>query len=256
MPASHYRLVSGIMNQHDEFHRVRDWIGSASRISILTGAGISAESGIPTFRGSEGLWRKFRPEELASPEAFSRDPTLVWEWYDWRRKLVAEKSPNAGHFAIATLERNHGGVTLITQNVDGLHDRAGSVAPLRLHGDLWHLRCSRCQFRSINQDTPLDSIPPLCECGAILRPDIVWFGEMLPEDVLRQAWESAARSDLFLVVGTSALVQPAASLPLVAKEGGARLVEINLQTTPLSEYADISLLGPAGKVLPRLLPAG
>ncbi len=233
--------------------QARERLAIADKVAVLTGAGISAESGVPTFRGDGGLWRSFRAEELATPEAFGRDPELVWEWYDWRRGIVAQVEPNPGHFALAKLEQTKPRFTLITQNVDGLHDRAGSADPLKLHGDLWQVRCTRCGFRGVNRQVPLAEIPPRCECGALLRPDIVWFGESLPSDVLQAAWASAEQAELFLVVGTSALVQPAATLPLVAKRQGAFVIEINPDRTPLSPSVDLSLLGPAGEILPQLL---
>lgn len=234
---------------------VRAWIKESKRLVVLTGAGISAESGVPTFRGSDGLWRNFRAEELATPGAFARDPKLVWEWYDWRRGKVAQTQPNPGHLALAELERNSPDFTLITQNVDGLHDLAGSSHHLKLHGDIWELRCTSCGYKGVNRDVPLNEIPPRCECGALLRPAIVWFGESLPADVLDQAWTDSERADLFLVVGTSALVQPAASLPLVASRSGARVVEINLEPTAISDQMDVSIMGKSGELLPQLIDA-
>lgn len=234
---------------------VRRWLAEAEHIAALTGAGISHESGVPIFRGQDGLWRQYRPERLATPEAFARDPQLVWEWYDWRRSVVARAQPNAGHYSLVQLERRVSEFTLITQNVDGLHDRAGSQCLLKLHGDLWRLRCLGCGAESVNRQVPLPELPPRCPCGGLLRPGVVWFGEALPEDVLRRAVAAARRAQVFLVVGTSAVVQPAASLPLVAREAGARLVEVNLEATPLTAMADASFLDPSGEVLPRLVEA-
>lgn len=241
------------MSNAIQIAQVRHWLQTACRTTVLTGAGISAESGIPTFRGDRGLWRNFKAEELATPQAFRTSPGLVWEWYDWRRSLIAECAPNAAHSALVKLQREQREFVLITQNVDGLHDLAGSTGTLKLHGDIWNLRCPHCGFRGINRQTPLRPLPPRCECGEILRPDIVWFGEALPAATLASAWNSAASADLFLAIGTSALVQPAASLPLAARRGGARLVEINLEQTPLSRYADKSLLGAAAEILPQLV---
>lgn len=243
------------MQASDFISTVREWIKQSRRLVVLTGAGISAESGVPTFRGSDGLWRSFRAEDLATPEAFARDPKLVWEWYDWRRGKVAQTKPNPGHMALAEIERSNPDFTLITQNVDGLHDLAGSQAPLKLHGDIWELRCTSCSFTGVNREVPLQEIPPKCECGALLRPAIVWFGESLPTDVLDLAWTNSERADLFLVVGTSALVHPAASLPLLAKRSGARVVEINLEPTAISDQVDISLMGRSGELLPQLIDA-
>jgi NAD-dependent deacetylase len=241
------------MEMKNEIEQVRQWLQEAGSVVVLTGAGISAESGVPTFRGEGGLWRQYRAEELATPEAFARDPKLVWEWYDWRRGIVAETKPNPGHFALAELEQRLQNFTLVTQNVDGLHDLAGSKGPLKLHGDIWELRCTSCGYQGVNRDVPLVEIPPRCECGALLRPNIVWFGESLPAGVIEAAWGGSEQADLFLVVGTSALVQPAASLPLAAKRHGARLVEINPDRTPVSSQADICLAGPSGEILPQLL---
>jgi NAD-dependent deacetylase len=243
------------MNPSNAEHlaQAREWVQSAQRVVVLTGAGISAESGVPTFRGPEGLWRNFSPEELANPHAFRRDPKLVWEWYEWRRGLVVQTEPNAGHRALVQMERQARAFTLVTQNVDGLHDRAGSGQVLKLHGDLWRMRCTGCGTGLENRVVPLPELPPRCHCGALLRPDIVWFGECLPQDVLRSAWVAAEAADLFLVIGTSALVQPAASLPLLAKSRGARLVEISLEETALTLQVDMGLYGPSAEILPLLL---
>jgi len=239
-----------------DFAAARRWLADAERVAVLTGAGISHESGVPTFRGPGGLWRQYRPEDLATPEAFARDPRLVWEWYDWRRSLVAQAAPNAGHRALVELEQRAREFTLITQNVDGLHDRAGSRRLLKLHGDLWTLRCLGCGAEREDRAVPLAELPPRCPCGGLLRPGVVWFGEPLPAEVLRVAMEAAAQAQVFLVVGTSAVVQPAASLPLVARRAGARVIEINAEPTPLSDVVDASFLGKSGELLPRLVEAG
>jgi NAD-dependent deacetylase len=239
-----------------EIETVRDWFARARRVAALTGAGISADSGVPVFRGPGGLWRRYRPEDLATPEAFARDPRLVWEWYDWRRARVADAKPNPGHYALATLEARLPGFTLITQNVDGLHDRAGSRRLLKLHGDLWSLRCTACGRERRDERVPLPELPPRCECGALLRPGVVWFGEALPAQTLRAATATATSAELFLVIGTSAVVQPAAGLALIARENGARVVEVNPERTPVSDYADASLHGTASEVLPELLASG
>jgi NAD-dependent deacetylase len=233
--------------------RIREWLDSARSIAVLTGAGISAESGIPTFRGAGGLWREFRAEDLATPEAFSRNPKLVWEWYDWRRGLIFQAEPNAGHRALAELERRTRNFGLITQNVDGLHDRAGSRCVLKVHGDIWALRCTKCGHSSQDFRASIPELPPVCECGAMQRPGVVWFGEALPHGVWAQAEEVARAADVFLVIGTSAVVYPAAGLVGLAKANGARVVEINLEETPISGVVDVSLRGPAGEILPRLL---
>lgn len=225
----------------------------AQRIAVLTGAGISAESGVPTFRGEHGLWRQFRAEELATPEAFARDPKLVWEWYDWRRGLIAKVEPNSGHQTLAKWETIFTKFSLITQNVDGLHRRAGSRNVLELHGNIWNMRCTKEGTLSENLESPLEEIPPRCaKCSSLLRPDVVWFGEPLDPDILARAGETCSLCRVMLVIGTSAFVQPAASLPLRAAETGAMLIEINPAPTPLTHFADISLQGKAGEILPQI----
>lgn len=225
----------------------------ASRVAILTGAGISAESGIPTFRGEEGLWKKYRPEELATPTAFSQDPKLVWEWYDWRRGIIGQKEPNPGHKVIARWEETFPTVSLITQNIDGLHQKAGSKNIWELHGNIWKLRCTEEGTITENYDTPLKEIPPLCpNCGALLRPHVVWFGESLSPTILQKSIQLSSECDVMFVIGTSAVVQPAASLPFEASEAGAKIVEINLDPTSLSLYADFSIRGKSGEILPLI----
>jgi NAD-dependent deacetylase len=226
----------------------------AARIVAFTGAGISAESGIPTFRGPNGLWRNFSPEKLASPEAFARDPQLVWEWYDWRRQIIDMAQPNAGHRALAEIERRAADrFTLVTQNVDGLHERAGSRSVVKLHGDIWRVRCMGCAAEESNEQVPLEPLPPHCRCGAMLRPAVVWFGEALPESAWEQAFAAAAQAEVFLVIGTSAMVYPAAGLVQVACQSGARVAIVNPDPTPADEFAEWILRGPAGEILPRLL---
>jgi NAD-dependent deacetylase len=232
--------------------RIREWLGCARSVAVLTGAGISAESGIPTFRGTGGLWRDFRPEDLATPQAFARDPKLVWEWYDWRRGLIAKANPNAGHAALVSLEQRIPNFTVITQNVDGLHDRAGSRNVLKVHGDIWTIQCSKCERARQDFRPSIPDLPPRCSCGGIERPGVVWFGEPLPQDVWSQAEKAARRAEIFLVIGTAAVVYPAAGLVQLAKASGAKVVEINLAETPVSSIVDESLLGPAAELLPRL----
>jgi NAD-dependent deacetylase len=235
--------------------RVAQWLRAAPRVTVLTGAGVSAESGVPVFRGPGGLWRQYRAEDLATPDAFARQPDLVWEWYAWRRSVIAASAPHAGHVMIADLERSRPGVTLITQNVDGLHQRAGSSAPVEVHGNLWRVRCVGCGHRE--DDTPEG--PPrstfTCACGHWLRPAVIWFGEPLDPSTLAAASRAAEQADLLLVVGTSAVVYPVAALPDVARRRGARVVEVNVEETPLSDRADAVLRGPAGVMLPRLWQA-
>jgi len=232
-----------------------DALRSAGHTVVLTGSGISAESGVPTFREAQtGLWARFDPQELATPEAFELDPKLVWDWYDWRRKLVAEARPNPGHVAIAEMERFFSELILVTQNVDGLHQRAGSRDVIELHGNILRTKCS--VEGAVVEDYDEGETPPCCpSCGAPLRPDVVWFGEMLPYEALEAASEAARASDVFLSAGTSSLVYPAAALPFEALENGATLVEINPGQTPLTPHADYTLRGPAGEVLPLLVGA-
>lgn len=235
--------------------QARAWLSAARSVCVLTGAGISAESGIPTFRGAGGLWREYRAEDLATPAAFRRDPKLVWEWYDWRRGVVCAASPNAGHRALAEFEERLGDAfTLVTQNVDGLHERAGSARVHRLHGSLWRVRCTGCGVESADERVPLPELPPRCEtCGAMLRPGVVWFGERLPEQELDAAVAAASACEVMLVVGTSALVYPAAELAPLARRAGARVVEVNVEETPQSGLADAAIRGAAAAVLPEIL---
>jgi NAD-dependent deacetylase len=228
----------------------------ARRVAVLTGAGISAESGVPTFRQAQtGLWARYDPQQLATPQAFRRQPQLVWDWYAWRRGLVAGVEPNPGHFALAEIERRVPQFTLITQNVDSLHQRAGSRAVLELHGNIARTTCSR-EGRVVEAWPESDERPPRCpHCGAFLRPDVVWFGEALPADVLEAAIAATRTADVFLTIGTSGLVHPAASLPLLAARQGAVTVEVNPEETPLSEEMTYCLRGPSGVLLPALVAA-
>ena len=228
----------------------------ASHIVVLTGAGISAESGVPTFRQAQtGLWAQYDPQALATPQAFRRQPQLVWDWYAWRRELVSGVAPNPGHFALADMERRAPRFTLITQNVDSLHQRAGSRAVIELHGNLARTKCSR-EERVVDSWPATDERPPRCPtCGALLRPDVVWFGEALPAEALEAAFDAARAADVFLTIGTSGIVQPAAALPLLAQESGAITVEVNPEETPLSDRMAYTLRGPSGLLLPALLAA-
>lgn len=225
------------------------------KVAVLTGAGISAESGVPTFRGKDGLWRNFRPEELATPQAFAKNPVLVWEWYLWRRKIIAEAEPNPGHFALVELEKRLGdNFLLITQNVDGLHHRAGSKRVIELHGNIWRVRCLSCGALYYDESTSYDRLPPTCrECGGVLRPDVVWFGESLPYDALQTAYRWASSCEVFVSIGTSALVYPAGELPFIAKSHGAKVIEINPQETPVSSIADVIIREPASRGVRKLL---
>ena len=247
------------IDQEEAIARARAALAGARAIAVLTGAGISAESGIPTFRDAmTGLWSRFRPEDLATPEAFRRDPKTVWDWYSERRKRVGDAEPNAGHRALARLEeiavQRGASFDLVTQNVDGLHRAAGSRRVHELHGNIRRVKCFERGHAAQTWDDE-GEIPPRCRvCGSMLRPDVVWFGEMLPDGGLEQAMRSASRCDVFLSVGTSGLVEPAASLPFVALDARATVIEVNPQPTPLTASASIALAGAAGSVLPRLLP--
>lgn len=232
---------------------VRTLLRTASSVAVLTGAGVSAESGIPTFRGNNGLWKQYRAEDLATPAAFERDPKLVWEWYDWRRTLIARARPNPGHHALAELERSLPHFTLITQNVDDLHDDAGSRNVLKLHGSIWIVRCTACGADRVDRTAPFPELPPACGCGSLLRPGVVWFGEPLPQNTWQDAERAAQSAEIFLVIGTSAVVYPAAGLAQVAKRAGAKVIEINVAETPLSRIVDHSLQGASAELLPRLI---
>ena len=229
---------------------------NAKRVTALTGAGLSAESGVPTFRDAQtGLWAQYDPQELATPQAFRQNPQLVWEWYTWRKELISAAEPNPGHFALTKLENMVPSFTLITQNVDGLHQAAGSQSLIELHGNIFRTKC-------FQEDTIVDSwnengsIPPRCSnCGGMLRPDVVWFGESLQREALSAAQDYAQSCDVFLSIGTSTLVEPAASLPFLALQSGASVVEINTQQTPLSPQAHVVIQASAGKALPVLVQA-
>jgi NAD-dependent deacetylase len=224
-----------------------------TRVVVLTGAGVSAESGVPTFRGKNGLWKKFRPEELATFDAFMANPKLVWEWYQYRRELIQNVMPNPAHFALVEFQKYFKDFTLITQNVDGLHQRAGCSQVVELHGNIKRNRCIECGKKFETIEVKAEEIPPRCECGGKIRPDVVWFGEMLPENAVRTAFEVSSSCDLFFSLGTSAVVHPAASLPLMAKRSGAYLVEVNIEPTELSNLSDELMLGKAGEIMPFII---
>ncbi|MBI5033064.1 MAG: NAD-dependent deacylase [Chloroflexi bacterium] len=228
---------------------------SSKRVVALTGAGVSAESGIPTFRDAQtGLWSKYDPMQLATPEAFARNPKLVWDWYQWRRDLFRDKKPNAGHYALAEMEKIFPHFVVVTQNIDGLHRMAGSTAIVELHGNISRDKCSRenVVIERAQAKASADGLFKCPRCGAYLRPDVVWFGETLPRDALDRAFQEAMQCDVLLSIGTSALVEPAASLPRIAQEAGAFIIEINPDETPLSQSADAVLRGKSGGVLPQL----
>jgi NAD-dependent deacetylase len=242
------------MNTPDLEH-ARALLADAGTVTVLTGAGVSAESGVPTFRGQDGLWKGASPQELASPQGFARDPHKVWEWYNLRRKVLATVQPNAGHLALVELEQHVPTFGLITQNVDRLHQAAGSRQVCELHGNIWEVRCTGCgeTFDRTRVELPAE---PRCErCGEWLRPGVVWFGEMLPHAALVQAQRWAERAEVFLVIGTSAAVMPAAGLIGDAQHAGAKIIEINVEDTPATELADVVLRGPSGAILPEIIGA-
>lgn len=228
-------------------------LSAASRVAVLTGAGISAESGVPTFRGAGGFWKGRSAMELATPEAFARDPRRVWEFYRFRIRGLADVEPNDGHRALARLEGRCEAFWLITQNVDGLHRAAGSRRVIELHGALRDTRCCACSFQCRTRDLPATPVPLCPRCGERLRPAVVWFGESLPAPALAEVGEAIAGCEVMLVVGTSGLVEPAASFARWARSRGAGVVEVNLENTPISEVADVSIFGPAALALPRLV---
>ncbi len=222
---------------------------------VLTGAGISAESGIPTFRGSDGLWKSFSATDLATPEAFEKNPQLVWEWYHWRQEIIKQAKPNPAHYSLAHLEKKFDEFLLLTQNVDNLHKRAGSQNVLELHGNIFRARCLSCGTiidHKIRQEEKADN-QPKCNCGGLLRPDVVWFGEQIPQDIWQQSLEFLSNADVAIVSGTSGIVWPAAAIPEIAKRSGVRTIEINLEPTPISDIVDVSILGKAGEILPQVV---
>ncbi len=228
-------------------------IKNASSVTVMTGAGISAESGVPTFRGKDGIWENNKVEELASPIALASNPELFWKFYDWRKKLINDVKPNLGHYSLVDFERIFEDFELITQNVDNLHQEAGNKKVIELHGNIYKTKCSSCNKPHNDAINPGADVPKCLHCNGLLRPDVVLFGENLAENVLRQAHEVSAGCEIFFSIGTSSLVEPAASLPLLAKANGAYVVEINSEETPLTPQADESLRGSAGKILPALV---
>ncbi|MHB8601277.1 MAG: SIR2 family NAD-dependent protein deacylase [Nitrosotalea sp.] len=230
---------------------ISDKLRKAEKIVFVTGAGISQESGIPTFRGKDGLWRKYDPMKLATIDAFYEDPKLVWEWYEERRQNILNASPNPGHLTIAELEK-YKQVSVLTQNIDGLHQRAGSSSVYELHGSIITIKCTVCDFKNKITSEFLQ-LPPLCKCGNILRPDVVWFGEALPQDVWESAIVQASSCDAMIVVGTSLAVSPANLLPVYAKQNGTTMIEVNIEQTHMSSSMDLSLRTSAATALPELV---
>lgn len=238
------------------FEKAAKLLAEARRVAVFSGAGISAESGVPTFRSVGGLWENVRLEDVATPDGFHRNPALVWEFYEARRQAVHHAAPNPGHFALARMAALFEEMTTITQNVDGLHQRAGSLNVLELHGSLWRARCaSDCGAVVDPFPFPAVNVPPRCQCGSLLRPAVVWFGEVLPENIWHDAMEAASRSDVVLVVGTSGAVWPAAGIPIAARREGAVVIEVNPEMSELTPNLDLSLRGLSGEILPLLFDA-
>ena len=230
---------------------ISDRLVKSQKIVFVTGAGISQESGIPTFRGKDGLWRKYDPMKLATIDAFYEDPKLVWEWYEERRSNILNAKPNPGHVTIAELEK-YRKVSVLTQNIDGLHQRAGSKNVYELHGSIITIKCTVCDFKD-KIASVFSTLPPMCKCGNMLRPDVVWFGEALPQDTWESAIEEASTYDTMIIVGTSLAVSPANLLPVYAKQNGATMIEVNIEKTQMSSQMDLSLQEPAAKALPEIL---
>ena len=233
------------------FDNVSQKLRDSKKIVFVTGAGISQESGIPTFRGKDGHWRKYDPMKLASIDAFFDDPKLVWEWYEDRRKNILAAKPNEGHFAISKMEKFKD-VVILTQNIDGLHQRSGSTNVLELHGSIIRIKCTVCNF-SDNITENFELLPPKCECGNMLRPDVVWFGEALPQDVWKNAMKEASTCDIMIIAGTSLVVSPANTLPIYAKQYGATLIEVNPEKTVMSNDMDLSIQATSANALPKIL---
>ena len=227
----------------------------SKKITVITGAGISAESGVPTFRGKDGLWKNYRAEELATPYAFEKNPEIVWQWYNWRRELISKCQPNTAHYFLAKLEKEKDDFLLITQNVDGLHRKAGSKKIIEIHGCIWRVKCSKCKYKEFNYKIPIEILPKCPECNSILRPDVVWFGESLDYFDLDKAIKACISCDLLIVIGTSAVVQPVASFPFQAKSENSKLklVDINPIKNPISEIADLYIQEKAGEFFKELM---
>ena len=233
------------------FDTVAQKLKDSRKIVFVTGAGISQESGIPTFRGKDGYWRRYDPMKLASIDAFYDDPKLVWEWYEDRRKNILDVKPNEGHFAISQMEEFKD-VVILTQNIDGLHQRSGSTNVLELHGSIIRIKCTVCDFTD-NITENFESLPPKCKCGSMLRPDVVWFGEPLPQNIWQSAIKEASVCDVMVIVGTSLVVSPANTLPVYAKQNGAILIEVNPEKTVMSNDMDLSIQATSAEVLPKIL---
>jgi NAD-dependent deacetylase len=247
----HLKKLKNFNSRSDEIEALKARLEKTRSIVILTGAGISAASGVPTFRGKNGLFQGIKPETLATLEAFLHNPSLVWKWYNWRRKIISQAKPNPAHFALSKLEQKIKQTTIITQNVDGLHKKAKNKNLIEIHGNIWQVKCIKCPYNNEDLRVPIPLLPKCPECNEILRPDVVWFGEE-PKH-LSKVMEKLNSCEVFLSIGTSGIVQPAASFFSIAKDHGAYTVEINLEPTPLSPFFDLLILGRAEQIIPSLL---
>ena len=242
------------MELAESIEKAKALIAEASNVCVLTGAGISQESGVPTFRGEDGIWKQMRAQDLATAEAFYSNPKLVWEWYESRRELIHNAEPNPGHYALCELEEKKDGFTLITQNIDGFHRKAGSKNVIEIHGNLWQLRCTVTGAVEDNFDVPLKEIPPkFSATGYMARPNVVWFGEMILAQTVSACLDAIESCDVMLIVGTSAMVQPAASMGVAAKQRNKPVIELNLDPTPNTGLYDVTIQGKSGEVLPLIV---
>jgi NAD-dependent deacetylase len=240
-------------SNENPYCQVAELLRNTDSLFVMTGAGVSAESGVPTFRGADGLWKNYSVQDLATPHAFAKNPVLVWEWYHWRQNLIVRAQPNAAHHALAELENRFERFLLLTQNVDNLHRRAGSRRVLEIHGNIFRARCSKCGTKTSRTGQSGSNGLPRCSCGGLLRPDVVWFGEVIPSDVWHDAMDFLKNAGVALFCGTSGVVWPAAAIPEIAREQGIKTIEINPEPTPISSSVDISLRAKAGKALPEIL---
>jgi len=232
-----------------------DILKTSKILFVLTGAGISAESGIPTFRGVDGLWKNYSVTDLATPEAFAKNPALVWEWYQWRQEIISRAKPNAAHTVLVEIEKKFDKFLLLTQNVDNLHQRAGSKNVLELHGNIFRSRCNTCGmvYETITKTEAKAANVPTCTCGSFLRPDVVWFGEPIPQDIWQESLSFLSKADCAIICGTSGVVWPAAAIPQIAKTTGTKIIEVNLEQTPMTPIVDVSLLGKASEILTEIV---
>ena len=244
-----------LIDMEEEIKKAREILKNANGITALTGAGISAESGIPTFRGEDGLWKKYNPVDVDTADGFRRNPQYVWEWYNGLRELISTKKPNPAHHALSKLEKIKPYFSIITQNIDDLHRVSGNKNIIELHGNIFRTRCVECLHEEENREVPLAEIPPRCKkCGGLLRPAVVWFEDYIPLPIIDSCLLSIENSDVMLIIGTSGLVEPAASMGLVAKHTGKTVIEVNLEESTHSQKYDLVLLGKAGEILPRIIP--